>query len=365
MPNSWRHNRGLHPVQRRRRSIPPLLQIHKTLLRTSSLVVHALLRCRLHIRTFGTDEPERRVRAAGGTFLVHGGTVLSFGDAKGAESVEPATDHHGSTCGKNRYSSRKIDTVVPFIAQRTITATATAATTTTSTKATMSLFSFFIITFFCIAGSTSAYEAFKDNLASIRAEAKAYCKSPAEYETSEGGKTYGPIGGWNVSAVTSMKNLFRKNSHRGFRTCNPPISEWDVGAVKNFFGMFYEATGFNQDLSGWDVGNGRNFEGMFNRAATFNQDLSWWDVGNGRIFANMFYEAVVFNQDLSWWDVGNGRDFYGMFYGAAAFNQDLSWWDVGNGQSFGSMFNGAVAFNQDLSRWDVGNGRYFVSPRRI
>ena len=47
---------------------------------------------RLHQRTFGTDEPERRVRATGGTFLVNRGTVLLFGDAKGDESVEPDTE---------------------------------------------------------------------------------------------------------------------------------------------------------------------------------------------------------------------------------------------------------------------------------
>jgi len=92
----------------------------------------------------------------------------------------------------------------------------------------MNLF-YSIIAFFCIAGPTSAYEAFKDNWLSVRAEVEEYCNSPPEYENSVGGKKYGPIGGWNVSAVTSMRYLFSS-----FSTCNPNISNWDVGAVKDF-----------------------------------------------------------------------------------------------------------------------------------
>jgi len=66
-----------------------------------------------------------------------------------------------------------------------------------------------IITLFGIAGPTSAYEVFEDNLASVRAELTEYCNNPAEYEKSDGGKKYGPIGGWNVSAVTDMEWLFK------------------------------------------------------------------------------------------------------------------------------------------------------------
>jgi len=210
-----------------------------------------------------------------------------------------------------------------------------------------------LITLFFTAGSTSASEAFKDN-GSIRVEVKAYCKSPAEYKNSKGGKKYGPIEGWNVSAVTSMEELFRR-----FKTCNPPISNWDVGAVKKFKIMFHSAASFNQDLSGWDVANGERFDMMFWGAATFNQDLSEWDVGNGHNFYAMFAGAAAFNQDLSDWNVANGVKFDYMFYGAAAFNQDLSRWDVGNGRDFEKMFAQAVAFNQDLSEWNVTNGVKF------
>jgi len=144
----------------------------------------------------------------------------------------------------------------------------------------MNFICFIIITFFCIAGSTSAYEAFEDNLASIRAEVRAYCLSPDEYENSEGGQKYGPIEKWNVSAVTSMAHVFYNTN------CNPDISNWDVSAVKEFKYMFTRAVAFNQDLTSWDVGNGQIFEGMFYDAPAFNHNLSTWNVTNGQNFVS-------------------------------------------------------------------------------
>merc|ERR1740124_2077572 len=161
---------------------------------------------------------------------------------------------------------------------------------------------FIIITFFCIAGSTSASEAFKDD-GSIYAEVKAYCESPDDYENSDGGQKYGPIEGWNVSAVTSMEYLF----YYSLSNCNPPISKWDVSEVKDFWKMFSGAYAFNQDLSEWNVANGLYFFGMFKGAVEFNQDLSEWNVANGQSFNDMFKGARAFNQDLSEWNVANGQ----------------------------------------------------------
>merc|ERR1740136_220023 len=224
---------------------------------------------------------------------------------------------------------------------------------TPTTTTTMNSLCFIIITFFCIAGSTSAFEAFKDD-GSVRVEAQAYCKSPDGYENSDGGRKYGPIEGWNVSAVTSMESLFYYLSN-----CNPPISKWDVSEVTTFWSMFNGAAAFNQDLSEWNVANGRDFKNMFEGAVAFNQDLSEWNVANGRDFSGMFRGAAAFNQDLSKWNVANGENFKNMFRGVRAFNQDLSEWNVANGGDFKTMFRGAAVFNQDLSKWNVANGQSF------
>ena len=84
-----------------------------------------------------------------------------------------------------------------MIAQLTITAIATTAATTTTTPptttttTTTNLWYSLIIAFVGIAGPTSAYEAFEDNLDSLYMEVHKYCNSHAEYKKSDDGKKYG------------------------------------------------------------------------------------------------------------------------------------------------------------------------------
>jgi len=161
---------------------------------------------------------------------------------------------------------------------------------------------------------------------------------------------YGPIAGWDVSAVTDMSNTFH-----GAAAFNGDLSGWDVGNVKNMFGMFNGARAFNGDLSRWDVRNVTNMAAMFRGAAAFNGDLSGWDVRNVTHMDFVFCDAAVFNGDLSDWDVLFVTDMAYMFARAAAFNGDLSRWDVRSVTTMYHMFEDAAAFNGDLSRWDVRN----------
>ena len=161
---------------------------------------------------------------------------------------------------------------------------------------------------------------------------------------------YGPIAGWDVSAVTDMRRMFDHAI-----AFNGDLSRWDVRNVTNMGYMFWEAWAFNGDLSGWKVGNVTNMGGMFQRATAFNGDLSRWDVRNVTDMHGMFNYATAFNGDLSGWDVHNVTTMRGMFNHAAAFSGDLSRWDVGNVTDMNSMFYVASAFNGDLSRWDVRN----------
>jgi len=161
---------------------------------------------------------------------------------------------------------------------------------------------------------------------------------------------YGPIAGWDVSAVTNMQNMFWNAA-----AFNGDLSGWDVRNVTYMNGMFWNAAAFNGDLSGWDVGKVTNMSAMFDGAKAFNGDLSGWDVRNVTDMRAMFFYALAFNGDLSGWGVRNVTDMGGMFDGAKAFNGDLSGWDVRNVTDMGCMFDGAKAFNGDLSRWDVRN----------
>jgi len=116
--------------------------------------------------------------------------------------------------------------------------------------------------------------------------------------TAHAMESYGHIKIWNVSQVTSMKNLFWKKDR------------------------------FNEDLSGWDVSSVWSMSGMFFGASAFNQDLSSWDVSSVEVMTGMFCGASAFNQDLSSWDVSSVRKMHAMFQNASAFKQDLTSWDV-------------------------------------
>ena len=60
--------------------------------------------------------------------------------------------------------------------------------------------------------------------------------------------TFGHKLNWNVSNVTSIKNMFK-----GATQFNSNISEWNVSKVTNMDSMFENASSFNHDISGWDV----------------------------------------------------------------------------------------------------------------
>ena len=76
--------------------------------------------------------------------------------------------------------------------------------------------------------------------------------------------TYGPIAGWDVSAITDMSYLFVR-----LQNFNADISSWDTSSVTNMDGMFYLASAFNQPLS-LDTSRVTNMDWMFGYASAFN-----------------------------------------------------------------------------------------------
>ena len=61
--------------------------------------------------------------------------------------------------------------------------------------------------------------------------------------------THGAIQVWDVSRVTSMRNMFYYA-----RAFNQPLSSWNVARVMTMSSMFANTNVFNQDLSSWNVG---------------------------------------------------------------------------------------------------------------
>ena len=104
---------------------------------------------------------------------------------------------------------------------------------------------------------------------------------------------HGPIGDWDVSAVTDMHEIFVHAM-----MFNTDISKWDVSAVTNMSGMFSNAKVFNADISKWDVSGVTDISEMFSFAAAFNVDISKWDVSAATDMTNMFYHSFSFDQVL-------------------------------------------------------------------
>eukprot|EP01052_Picozoa_sp_SAG31_P014901 SAG31_NODE_942_length_10853_cov_24.620420_1_plen_1141_part_10 len=163
-------------------------------------------------------------------------------------------------------------------------------------------------------------------------------------------ETYGPIGTWDVSAITDMTNLFHSAS-----AFNGDLSSWDVSSVTSMQFMFYGASSFNGDLSSWDVSSVTTMDNLFDGASSFNGDLSSWDVSSVTSMQVMFRLASSFNGDLSSWDVSSVTTMDNLFDGASSFNGDLSSWDVSSVTSMQVMFHDASSFNGDLSSWDVSS----------
>ena len=95
---------------------------------------------------------------------------------------------------------------------------------------------------------------------------------------------HGPIGSWDIYAVTDMRDLFvevkehaNKDANRnpipGADKFNGDLSKWDVLDVIRMGGMFIFAKSFNADLSKWDVSSVTNMQDMFSGASSFTQSL--------------------------------------------------------------------------------------------
>ena len=91
-----------------------------------------------------------------------------------------------------------------------------------------------------------------------------------------------------------------------------PIAGWDVAAITDMNGLFYELGNFNANISSWDTSRVTDMDWMFGSASAFNQPLSF-DTSSVTNMDSMFYSASAFNQPLSF-DTSNVTDMENMFW---------------------------------------------------
>lgn len=186
-------------------------------------------------------------------------------------------------------------------------------------------------------------EAFEqdDRNGELRERVREWCADKVGAEAK-----YGPISGWDVSRITSMRYFFG----RSLKT-NETEDEWNKD--------------FDEDLSAWNVENVLDMTRMFALAKSFDGNLTGWNITRVNSMEGMFHDALAFTGiGLSGWYVGDGGNYYHdgewntiwdmkkMFYGALAFNADISRWNVDWVYHMYGIFHYASSFDRDtVKKW--------------
>ena len=163
------------------------------------------------------------------------------------------------------------------------------------------------------------------------------------------------VGSWDVSNVISFYDMF-KNSYFNATVANSDISSWNTGSAVTMSGIFAVAgsvwTGtpapFGADIGGWDVSNVKDMTEMFEGNEDFDINIGAWDVSNVIDMNEMFQDCPSFNNggsaDIANWDTSSVTDMGEMFENATSFNQDLSGWDVSSVTEYDQFDNGATSW---------------------
>jgi len=110
------------------------------------------------------------------------------------------------------------------------------------------------------------------------------------------------------------------------------LSEWNTSDVTNMFGIFFDATNFNQDIGSWDTSSVTDMISMFENASNFNQNIGSWDTSSVTNIGAMFSDATIFDQDISSWQIDSLTDASNMLdnSGMSTANYDalLQSWDT-------------------------------------
>ena len=202
---------------------------------------------------------------------------------------------------------------------------------------------------------------------------------------------YGPIGDWDVSAITDFSDLFDMELYHTAKSryiAFVDLSGWDVSNGTNFSGMFREFWGRGGiDISGWDLGKATDCGSMFvgipfaqyikglsTLGSTFTSEIKnlSFMLADIRSAYGDYYDtesSSIVEFDLSSWNVGSVTNMYSMFDGSTSHINgngliltsrvtsfgDLSSWDVSNVTNMYDMFAFLPNLEQpgDLSGWCV------------
>lgn len=192
------------------------------------------------------------------------------------------------------------------------------------------------------------------------------------------------ISNWDVSNVTTMKDLFRHNPNIATNS-NFDLSSWDVSNVTDASYIFQYCYGFDgQTTSSWNLNSLTNgthaFRGcdlttlnvsnwlpdsLTNPTYMFRENINF--IGNGvenwninpatTSLLSMFYKCHPFSGDVSNWDVSNITNMahaFAIIQPSTPVTLDVSNWNTQSLTSVAEMFSQSN-IDFDPTNWDVSN----------
>jgi hypothetical protein len=143
------------------------------------------------------------------------------------------------------------------------------------------------------------------------------------------------ISGWTMSAATTFNNMFR-----GAASFNQPIGSWDTRNLTDIGLMFESANSFNQNIGTWDMSKVTNV-GRSIRSQSFNNggssSINNWNLSGVTSLFGMFWDASQFNQPIKDWNI-TGVTTAGNFmttngFSTANYDDVLNTWSQKNVKS--------------------------------
>ena len=162
------------------------------------------------------------------------------------------------------------------------------------------------------------------------------------------------IGGWNVSAVTTMGQMFL-----GAQSFNQDIKAWDVSSVTNMNDMFSEATNFDQNLNNWCVTNITSAPSNFaNSSALVSSNYPLW--GQCPVILPDYIPSAGL---VAWYPFnGNANDESSNNNNGTVVNSELTTDREGNSnKAYIFTGNGSYINAGNSSNFNLNRCNYFIS----
>jgi len=143
------------------------------------------------------------------------------------------------------------------------------------------------------------------------------------------------ISGWTMSAATTLGQMFRSAF-----SFNQPIGSWNTINVTDINGVIESANSFNQNIGTWNTSKVTNVSRSI-RSQSFNNggssSINNWNFSGVTSLFGMFWDASQFNQPIKDWNI-TGVTTAGNFmttngFSTANYDDVLNTWSQKNVKS--------------------------------